>query len=40
MKYHKFPSHTIPKHVNILAKENKPFYECLLEMMPYVFTVL
>ena len=41
-KYQKYPSTTILKHVNVLAKVNKFPYSSLLNMMPddaYVFTI-
>ena len=41
-KYQKYPSTTILKHVNVLAKLNKFPYSSLLNMMPddaYVFTI-
>ena len=34
-KYHKYPSTTILKHVNVLAKVNKSHYMRLLNMTPH-----
>ena len=35
MKYQKYTSTTILKHVNVLAKVNKSSYVCLVNMTPY-----
>ena len=34
-KYHKYPSTTILKHLNVLDKVTKPPYEFLIDMMPH-----
>ena len=34
-KFHKYPLTTIPKHVNILAKENNSHYMRLINMTPH-----
>ena len=35
MKYQKYPSTTIPKHENVLAKVNKSTYGRLINMTPH-----